>query len=159
MKIAIVGIGQSLRGDDAAGIEAVERWQHDFPETAHRPEIKAENCELPGLALIDLLEPAQAAILVDAVHSAAQPGTIHKIDLTELSSFPVDSRSAHGWGVAETLELSRSLYPRLARLPIFLIGIEAGSLILGGQLSEQVKKAIPGASRAIQEQVGELLKS
>ncbi len=37
MKIAVIGIGQSLRGDDAAGLEAVRQWQEKYPKTAKPP--------------------------------------------------------------------------------------------------------------------------
>ena len=49
-RVAVIGIGQSLRGDDAAGLEAVRRWEEKFHETANRLEIRVEASELPGLA-------------------------------------------------------------------------------------------------------------
>src|SRR5512142_676272 len=106
-KVAVVGIGQGLRGDDAAGLEAVRRWQEKFPETASRPEVRVEMNELPGLALLGLIEDAEAAVLVDAVQSSALPGTIHLLKQEELSAFASHAKTAHGWGVAETLDLGR----------------------------------------------------
>ena len=113
MKIAVIGIGQSLRGDDAAGLNAIRQWQKKYPETASRPEVRVDASELPGLALIDLLDDTDAAVIVDAVQSSAKPGTIHRISPDELSAFTPDAQSAHGWGVAETLQLGRELYPTL----------------------------------------------
>ncbi len=113
VRIAVIGIGQSLRGDDAAGLEAVRQWQEKYPETANRPEVRVEASELPGLGLIDLLDDMDAAVIVDAVKSSAKPGTIHRISPDELSAFTSDAQSAHGWGVAETLQLGRELYPTL----------------------------------------------
>ncbi len=49
-KVAVIGIGQSLRGDDAAGLIAVRQWQEKYPQTASRPEVRIETDELPGLA-------------------------------------------------------------------------------------------------------------
>src|SRR5689334_15543821 len=107
--IAVIGIGQSLRGDDAVGLEAIQQWREKFPETASRPEVRIEASELPGLALLDTLSNIESAILVDAVHSSAQPGTIYRLNENELASFTSDSKSAHGWGVAETLRLGHQL--------------------------------------------------
>ncbi len=56
MKIAVIGIGQSMRGDDAAGLDAIRQWKVEYPETATRPDIRVETSELPGLDLIDRLE-------------------------------------------------------------------------------------------------------
>ena len=153
VRIAVIGIGQSLRGDDAAGLEAVRQWQEKYPETANRPEVRVEASELPGLALIDLLDDMDAAVIVDAVKSSAKPGTIHRISPDELSAFTPDAQSAHGWGVAETLQLGRELYPTLKKLPIRLIGIEAEQVSMGAGLSQNVIQALPELCRTIEDEV------
>jgi hydrogenase maturation protease len=153
VKIAVIGIGQSLRGDDAAGLEAVHQWQEKYSKTANRPEVRVAASELPGLALIDLLDDMDAAVIVDAVQSSAKPGTIHRIGPDELSAFTPDAQSAHGWGVAETLQLGRELYPTLKKLPIRLIGIEAEQVALGTGLSETVVQAMPALCRVIEDEV------
>jgi hydrogenase maturation protease len=153
MKIAVIGIGQRLRGDDAAGLDAIRQWQRDYPETASRPEVHAEASELPGLALIDLLNGLDAAIIVDAVRSSAKPGTIHCINLDGLAAFTPDAQSAHGWGVAETLQLGSQLYPALKNLPIRLVGIEAEKVEMGTGLSQNVAQAIPALCRTVEEEV------
>jgi hydrogenase maturation protease len=155
MKIAVVGIGQSLRGDDAAGLEAVRLWQEQYPQTAHR--VRVEFPELPGLGLLDLLEGINAAILVDAVHSSAAPGTLIQIGPEDLASFTPDAGSAHGWGVAETLQLGRSLYPSLASCYITLIGIVGGQFDLGEGLSPEVRAALTAAVERIEKEVQNLL--
>ena len=155
MKIAVIGIGQSLRGDDAAGLAAVRMWREKFPETASRPEVRVEASELPGLTLIDLIADADVAILVDAVQSNAAPGTIHHIGEKDLSAFTPDSKSAHGWGVAETLTLSRQLNQKLPAIRI--IGIEAAQMVMGVGMSEAVEEAIPLACEAIEQEIKSLL--
>ncbi len=157
MKIAVIGIGQSLRGDDGAGLEAVRQWKENFPETASRPEVRAEASELPGLALMDLIQENDAVILVDAVRSSAKAGTIHHIEPGDLSTFTSDSQSAHGWGVAETIQLARQLNPALKNHPIKLIGIEAGQMAMGSGLSKPVQNAMPLACCAIQTEIEKLL--
>ena len=155
MKIAVIGIGQSLRGDDAAGLEAIRQWQETFPATANRSEIRVEACELPGLALIDLIQDADAAIIIDAVKSSAKPGTIHCLHEKELSAFSSDAKSAHGWGVAETLALSHQLNQNLP--PIRIIGIEAAQMTMGASMSKSIQDAIPLACEAIEREVKSLL--
>jgi len=149
--VAVIGIGQSLRGDDAAGLEAVRQWMEKFPETASRAEVRVEASELPGLALLDMLEDVDAAILVDAVQSSALPGTIHRLSENDLLTFTSDAKSAHGWGVAETLVMGKQL--SRVNIPVRLIGIEAEQMNLGAGMSEAVKDGIPVACDAIQEEI------
>jgi hydrogenase maturation protease len=155
MKITIIGIGQSLRGDDAAGLEAVQLWQETHPQTAER--VRVEVSELPGLALLDLLTDADAAILVDAVQAASPAGTLIRIGPEELASFTPDAQSAHGWGVAETLQLGRSLYPHLMQVRVLLIGIVGENFAMGAVLSPEVQKALAGAVEQIEAEVQKLL--
>ncbi len=157
MKIAVIGIGQSLRGDDGAGLEAVRQWRENYPETASRSEVRVEANELPGLALIDLIHENDAVILVDAVRSSSKAGTIHRIGPEELSAFTSDSQSAHGWGAAETIQLARQLNPALKNYPIKLIGIEVKQTTIGSGLSKEVRSAIPLACRAIQTEIEKFL--
>ncbi len=157
MKIIVVGTGQSLRGDDAAGMEAVRQWQATFPQTASRPEVRVEMVELIGLGLLDFLAEAEAAILVDAVHSSAPPGTLLRLGPHEVSAFRPDSQSAHGWGVAETLQLGRSLDPALNDCRITLIGIAGREFGLGAALSPEVRGALDRAVEMIEAEVRSLL--
>jgi len=155
MKLVVIGIGQSLRGDDAAGLEAVRLWQETHQETAQNVNVILS--ELPGMGLIDLLDRMEAAILVDAVHGADEAGSLHLIRPEKLEAFTSGSASAHGWGVAETLELARKLYPELEDYRISLIGIEAASLEMGAGLSPQVQAALPKAAEMIEREVKALL--
>lgn len=157
MKIIVVGTGQSLRGDDAAGLEAVRQWQATFPQTVGRREVRVETVELIGLGLLDLLAEAEAAIIVDAVHSSAPPGTLHRLGPHEVSAFRPDSQSAHGWGVAETLQLGCSLDPALNDCCITLIGIAAGQVEMGAALSPEVRAALGGAGEMIETEVRSLV--
>ncbi len=154
-KIAIIGIGQSMRGDDGAGMEAVRQWQEKFPETAGRPDVRIEASELPGLALLDMLHKVDIAVFVDAVQSAAQPGTIHRLDESELASFLAISKSAHGWGIAETIRMGRQLAD--INSIIRIIGIEAEQVEMGQGLSKSIQGAMPAICDVIEEELNSLL--
>jgi hydrogenase maturation protease len=155
MKILVLGIGQSLRGDDGAGLEAVRLWQQTHADTAGR--VKVEISELPGVGLLEYLQDMEAAILVDAVDGNSPPGTVHRITPEEVDAFRPGFGSAHGWGVAETLELGRSLYPDLARCRITLIGIEAGCMEMGTGLSQPVQESLSKAAKMIEQELQALL--
>ncbi len=156
MDIVVIGIGQSLRGDDGAGLAAVRRWQEAFPATARR--VRVETAELPGLGLLDLLAGARAAVLVDAVRAdSLAPGAVLRLDPEEAAAFAPGAGSAHGWGAAETLALGRALDPSLAACRIRLIGVVGADFATGAGLSPQVRAALEAAAAAIEEEVGRLL--
>ncbi len=153
MRLVVIGVGQGLRGDDAAGQEVVRLWQQAYPETAARPGVRVESTDRSGLALLDLLDGVDAAVLVDAVRSSSQPGTLHRLDPDQLSLTLSDSGSSHGWGLAGTLKLIRSLGTSRTIMPIRLVGIEAAQADFGAGLSAPVQQALPLACQALQDEV------
>jgi hydrogenase maturation protease len=156
MKLTVIGIGQTLRGDDAAGIEAVRRWERLFAATAGGADVTIQYSELPGLGLLDLLDDYDVAVLVDAVSSEAAAGKVYRLDPDELESFGVGGKTAHGWGVAETLQMDKQVNPsRPTR--IRLVGIEVAQVEMGAPLSPAVEASLPAACQAIEEEVQALL--
>jgi hydrogenase maturation protease len=154
--IKIIGIGQNLRGDDAAGLSAVRLWVETYQ--AQHPQVQVELAELPGIGLLDLLEGTGFAILVDAVHSGARSGTVYQLREDQLASFTGGTGSAHGWGVAETLSLGRQLVPTSLPVQVIVIGIEAGQFSLGESLSPEVQASLPEAARTIELYVNTALR-
>jgi hydrogenase maturation protease len=151
--IIVVGVGQSYRGDDEAGLAAVRLWSERFSPAEWNPELRVELAESPGLGLLSLLSGAETAILVDAVQSGMEPGTVHLLAETDLIAFLAGSDSAHGWGIAETLALGRSIDPGSLPDRIILIGIEIAQVEPGIGLSSTVASAIPRVASLIQETV------
>jgi len=157
MKIVIIGVGQTMRGDDGAGPAAVKAWVKRYPQTQEAAQIRTEIEELPGLNLLSLLQGSDAAIIVDAVQSNNEPGKLHLIQDDSQFLSRDNAQSAHNLGVQETLALARLL--RFEDLPelITIIGIEVGNVVLGENLSIDVKNAIPKAADLIEKQLQSLL--
>jgi hydrogenase maturation protease len=151
MNILVLGIGQSLRGDDAAGLETVRLWQQRYPQSTSR--VRLETNELPGLELLDLLVGMDAAVIVDAVQSKDPAGTVMRFGPEELASFKPEAGFAHGWGAAETLQLGVSLYPGLANCRLTLIGIVGSQFDMGAGLSLEVRKVLLQAAELIEYEV------
>jgi hydrogenase maturation protease len=149
--VRIIGIGQSLRGDDAAGLHAARLWQETFQAVNPRSSVQVELAELPGIGLLSLMDGAEVVVLVDAVQSGAKPGTISIYSDNQLNAFIEGAGSAHGWGVAETLSLGRKVIPAAIPDKLVLIGIEVGQVTLGEKLSPEVEQAIPEAARLIEQ--------
>ena len=156
MTVVVCGLGQAFRGDDAVGLEAVRVWQKRFPAQAQHPAVRVHLLEVPDLALLDVLEGADAALLVDAAQAAAPPGSVHCLPAEALPTFTDGATSAHGWSPAETLALARILgRPLPPRLDV--LAIIAADLTVGADLSPTVRAALPRAAEAIAQWVAQRL--
>ncbi|MBK9089292.1 MAG: hydrogenase maturation protease [Holophagales bacterium] len=130
----VIGVGNDLRGDDAAGWETVRRLVPSPSLVLHE-----HGGDAPGL--IGLWDPDDDVVVVDAVVSSEPPGTIVEIDALA-APLPADVSWAttHGAGVAEGIELARIL----GQLPksLVLIGISAKGFELGAPMDPEVEKAV-----------------
>ena len=144
MRPLIAGCGTEGRGDDAAGLLVARRLRAlGVPAVEHGGE---------GLSLLESWSGAERVILVDAVRTGAQPGVITIWDARAArvarEAFPV---STHAFGVAEAIELGRTL----GRLPPSLIvyGIEASRFEPGAEPQPAVLEAVERVARQIAQEV------
>ena len=139
MKTVVIGIGNALRGDDAAGVAVAERLQ-------------GVACEEEPSRLIEAWEGADAAVLIDTVVSGAPAGTLHRFDASEE---PIHARalrsSTHAIGLAETIELARALGKLPPRVVVY--GIEGESFDAGAPLSPDVEAAVTRLVATIEEEL------
>ncbi len=155
MKILVLGVGQSLRRDDAAGLLAVRRWECEQPATAAC--VRVETSEAPGVGLLGLLDGMDAALIVDAVNGPEPAGRVMRIGPDELEAFSLEASSSHGWGVAETLRLSRTISAGPVKCQVTLIGITGADFTMGEGLSPEVEQALPKVVEIIEKEIEKLI--
>jgi hydrogenase maturation protease len=152
--VVVIGIGQELRGDDGAGLAVVRRWQKQYPKTASR--VRVELCPLPGLDLLNVWDGARVAIIVDAILSDARLGSLRELDCGDLASVSAGSQSAHGFGLAESIELATQLC--MDELPeIKILAISGSKFELGTGLSREIINALPRAAEHLEEMINGVL--
>ncbi len=146
MRTIVIGIGNALRGDDAAGVEVASRLREHV-----LPDVEVVACDEEPSRLIEAWEGADAVVLVDCVTSGAPPGTLHRFDAGAESIPARELRSStHAIGLAETIELARAL----GRLPqrVVVHGIEGASFEAGAPLSPAVETAVSRLVNTIEEE-------
>ena len=128
----VIGIGNPWRGDDGIGHAVVDALEG----TAGLATAKSHG---EPAELMELWQGHDPVILVDAIVTGAAPGTLHRLDARE--PLPRGARySSHGIGLAEAVELARSL----GELPATLIvhGIEPACLEDGADLSREIRDSL-----------------
>ena len=132
----VIGVGNEIRGDDAAGLIVARRLRE---RAATRAVVLA--CEADPAGLLDAWLDAALAIIVDTVVSGAEPGTVQRFDV---SAVPLPARlagsSTHALWVAEAIELARALHRLPPRTVVY--GIEGSSFSTGAPLGETVERAV-----------------
>ncbi len=148
--IVLIGIGNQYRSDDGVGLVAIrELSKKEFPNT------RCIESNGDGAALLEAWTNASAAILIDAVSSNAVPGMIYRFDALT-SSIPVtfSSQSTHAFGVAEAIELARTLHQLPPRLIVY--AIEGKDFRAGLGLSVEVELAMHEVVERVAHEVSDL---
>jgi hydrogenase maturation protease len=149
MKTLILGLGNPLITDDSVGLRVVEELK---PLLANRTDVEVSEDYWGGLRLMERMIGFDRAIVVDAIHSGAPPGTIH---LLTPEGIPTQrSASAHDVNLSTALEFGRQAG---AHLPenrhIQLVGIEAEDILTFGE------RCTPAVQAAISQAVEAVLKT
>jgi len=145
-KIVIIALGNRFRGDDGIGSVVASSLREQL-----------ENCTFvegqdDSLAIINAWENANLAVIIDASSPDKTPGNITRLEVDD-QPLPRDmaSCSSHGLGLAEAIELGRTL----GKLPdqLVIYAIEAESFDHGTVLSPKVIDAAQIVTHEIKSDV------
>ncbi len=148
-RVVVIGVGNALRADDAAGLEIVRRLRAG-------PGVDVLEQSGEATALLDALRGRAAALIVDAA-AGTDPGRLHRLDAAAgplpQGMFGV---STHGFGVAEGIELARALG---ALPPVCVVyAVEGERFETGAPISEAVARTLPLAAESITKDIATCMK-
>ena len=148
MKVLVLGIGNPLRSDDGVGIHVVESLRGE--NLGHKIDIQEG---LSGLDILGAISGYERIIIVDAIKSGADPGTIYKLSLNDLQEQqPLHAFSTHDVDIPTMLKLGRDLYPGKMPEDIVIIAVEAQDIeTFSETCTPQVEKAIREVVHLIKE--------
>ena len=140
-RIKIIGLGNTFMGDDAVGVE-VARQLRPYSNAS----IDVIEAGMAGLSLLHEMEDTDKLILIDAVQSQSEAGSIFRFrlpdELDRLNTLTWQSslNSTHAIGLQEALQLAITL--DVLPLVTILYGIELGHLEKGRSFSQPVLHSI-----------------
>jgi hydrogenase maturation protease len=134
LRLALVGIGSVLRGDDAFGVALVKRLRPLF--TGQEDVLVLNAGSVPESASGPLRRFApDLVILIDAARFGGQPGEISLLDWKEAEGFSASTHSLPLGMVAGFLEFELGC-------EVMLVGVEPEQLGFGLKLSKPVRAAL-----------------
>jgi len=133
----VIGLGNPLMGDDGIGLAALETlvasWDVDGAELVDGGTW--------GMNLLPLIESADTAILLDAIHLGRAPGTVIELEGDAVPRRLAAKLSPHQIDLGEVLALAalRETLPRR----LVAIGIQPAEVEMRTSLSPAVAAAMP----------------
>lgn len=143
-RVLVAAFGNELRRDDGFGIRVLEALE---PFLEGRTEIELLNVGTGGVRLAQhLLGGYEHLIVIDAIMRGAAPGTLHVLEVDEVTA--AETVDLHLATPSKALSLAREL----KALPdlIHLVGCEPGEVDeLSLELTEPVGAAVMPAAQAV----------
>jgi hydrogenase maturation protease len=139
VRTVVIGCGNVLRGDDAAGPALVRRlWETGLPS-----EVRCIDGGTGGLDLVFQIRGAEKVIFVDACRWGGEPGAVYEVPGEQVENLPpLSGINLHGIRWDHAIALGRRLlaedYPR--RVTAYLI--EGRQFEIGASLSPEVDRAV-----------------
>lgn len=131
-KLVVLGIGNSLRGDDALGLEILKLLRGKVPrsvkliESGTMPENFTDE--------VKLLKPSHV-LLIDATSSNAEPGVVRLVRPEDIDGLVV---SAH----ALPLSMFAEVVQKSVEAKVLLLGVQPKIVEFAEGLTPEVEKAV-----------------
>lgn len=138
MRAVVLGIGNTILTDEAAGVRAVEALELAFKMPA---EVLVIDGGTSGMEMIEDLSNLDFLIVIDVVKTGAAAGTVVKISGDQIPVFFRSKLSPHQIGLPDVLA-SLELLDTMPK-EIVVLGVEPISLELGMEMTPAIAETIP----------------
>jgi hydrogenase maturation protease len=147
MKTIVIGLGNPILGDDGVGWKVAEAVKQQL---ASDSPVDVEFLSLGGISLMEQLIDYERAILVDAVTSDQETGSVIVSNLNEMpdhSAFHI--ASAHDTSLQNALKLGKSMGVSLPK-EVSVVGIVTDHIYdFSESLSPAVARAVSKATKIV----------
>jgi hydrogenase 3 maturation protease len=142
-RLLVIGVGNALGCDDAAGVELSRRLKKGLPKSGRASVIEAGASPENFTSVVNRLHPSHI-VIVDAAKMGLQPGSVRIVEKAEITGF---SYSTH------TLPLSFliGLLEKSSGAVITVIGIEPLNVGFGEKISRPIRDSIASLARVLQQ--------
>ena len=149
MKTLVLGLGNPILSDDAAGI----RVAHEVGEKLNDPEVTVAETSEAGLSLLDSIVGYNQVIIIDAIQTKkGQPGQIYRMGAEDFSLTKHFS-SPHQINLVTALELGKMLNLAMPQ-KITILAVEAKDITtFSEKCTPEVEQAIPEVVKMVLQEL------
>lgn len=147
----ILGLGNTLRGDDGIGPAVIAALQSDQRLPS---DVDLLDGGTSGLEIVLLLDGYRRAVIVDAANMDCAPGEWRRFTAEPLllADDPMGLQGTlHNAGLIEALQLAHALGTAPAEIVVF--GVQPQNVGWNSGLSDAVRAAVPAVQRAVLDEL------
>ena len=145
-KLVIMGIGNPMRGDDAVGLEVVERLKRWAPGWV--TPIKCETTPENFLGVVEEQTPTHV-LMVDAAHLNAEPGACRLVPPEWVVGSAISTHKLPLYIAAEYIK--RTTGARVA-----ILAVQPACTQFNTELTKELKEAVERITKGLKEAIEEV---
>lgn len=149
MNLLVLGIGNLVMNDDAAGVLVAQELAEKYNN--RRDDLLVLDGGTLGLDLLSYIEWADRLVLVDAVDLDMEPGTVVKLEGEDIDVAFESKLSAHQMGMKDMLLTSELMGHRPAEIVFY--GIQSETIQMEMELSPHVQNNLPKLSGFVEQEI------
>jgi hydrogenase 3 maturation protease len=142
-RLLVIGVGNELGCDDAAGVELARQLKKGLPKSGRASVIEAGTTPENFTSAVNNLHPSHI-VIVDAAKMGMQPGSVKIIEKAEITGFSYSTHTLPLSFLIDFLEKSSGAV-------ITAIGIEPLNVGFGEKISRPVRGSITSLIRVLQQ--------
>lgn len=143
--ILVLGLGNILLQDEGIGVRAVQHMQRNFE---FPPQVEVLDGGTAGMALYEHIVDRDQIIVIDAVKTGREPGTLVKLENKDVPAFFRTKVSPHQLALSDilaALKIGGEHLPEIVVIGIEPVTLETGlemSATVSGKLNALVEKTL-----------------
>lgn len=150
--MAVVAVGNPIMGDDGIGAQVVQTLEAST--VSERSDVTLANGGTTAFFALEAMSGCDRAIVVDAIATGAEPGTIHTFRYVDGAfADDVPEMTMHDFSFAEALQAGREAYEIPAEVLIF--GVEPKRIEMSMELTEPIEQTVPDLVDLIHDELPE----
>ncbi|MFA5863387.1 MAG: hydrogenase maturation protease [Phycisphaerae bacterium] len=136
-RLAVLGLGNILRGDDGIGVRLVKELTSELSPS---PLVELIDAGVGGLRLLNWFDDASAVLAVDSAQMNLTPGSHQWIIPSQLASKQDIAFTLHDLDFAQTLWYAEKFF---SRPPTVIFAIQPQTIDQSERLSQPLNDALP----------------
>ena len=151
MKTLVLGIGNSILGDDGIGVHVARELAGKISDK----NIDVRDVSIDGLNLLELVLGYDKLVVIDAIMTEdGKVGEIYRLKPEKICDPARSAISPHHFNLATTLEIGKRLFPK--EMPeeatVFAVSTREASKVTE-EMTPKVKESIPKVVNLVLEEI------
>lgn len=153
MRTLVLGIGNSILGDDGVGVHVAQELSRKIKDE----NVDVRDTSVDGLNLLEFIMGYDKLVVIDAIITEdGEVGEIYRLKPEEVCQPSHSAISPHHFNLATTLEIGKKLFPEEMpeEVTVFAVGTQEVARVTE-EMTGKVKEAIPRVISLVLEELAQ----